>query len=630
MTDIHDDIVRNPRVAATDPADTFDDILRRRFSRRAAIGGSIGVAAALALGAPTVDATGAGKKNGRPWWPSKPRPLGFESIPPSTLDEIVVPAGYRAEAIIPWGDPIQPGRGPAYRPDASNTAADQAEQLGMGHDGIRYFPLGGGNGGNRRGLLALNHEYTIDELLFPDGLADWDAEKTRKSQHAHGVSIVEVQRRGDRWQQRRSTYARRIHVNTPMQMSGPVAGHPLVQTPADPTGTAPTGTANNCGNGYTPWGTYLTCEENFNGYFAASGEFVADENQARLGVTAAGFGYPWYTTDPRFDLSDPASTNEPNTFGWIVEIDPYRPDSTPVKRSALGRFKHEGAAFATGRNGEAVVYMGDDERFDYIYRFVGARPWKTEIAQGRSPLDEGTLYVARFDADGTGEWLPLVHGVGPLTAENGFADQAEVLVKARLAGDALGATPMDRPEWTTVAPNGDCFVTLTNNTRRTPEQADAPNPRGPNPWGHIIRWRDRDTHTGSGFDWDVLLLAGPGDGVDGSTIPADQAFGSPDGLWADDSGLLWIQTDGSQPEGANDQMLVTDPATGQLKRFLTGVIDCEVTGVTMTPDRTTMFVNIQHPGDDNGTSTWPTGTPGARPRPATVVITRDDGGVIGT
>jgi len=353
---------------------------------------------------------------------------------------------------------------------------------------------------------------------------------------------------------------------------------------------------------------------------------------ARYGVGGRGFGYLWATTDERFRAD--LNPNEPNRFGWMVEIDPYDPNSTAMKRTAMGRFKHEGAAFATSRRGQAVVYMGDDQRFDYIYKYVSTNSWRRELAAGRSPLDDGTLYVARFDADGTGAWLPLVQGTGPLTAENGFADQGDVLIKARMAADLLGATPMDRPEWTTVDPfTNDVYCALTNNTRR--EESNAANPRSPNPWGHIIRWKDgsRDTN----FTWDIFMLAGPGDGADGSTIDSEDLFGSPDGLWIDDSGRMWIQTDGRQPDDTNNQMLVCDPSTKELKRILVGPVDCEVTGVTTTPDGRTMFVNIQHPGDGGptedptATSTWPDG-PGVagRPRPATVVIQRTDGGVVGT
>jgi secreted PhoX family phosphatase len=630
MSDLLDDIVSNHSGNRT-----FEEVLNARLSRRAALGGTLAGAAALFLGRSASASGGAvpaagGARTGRLVAAAASSEIGFTPIPLGFTDSVVVPDGYSIQVIIPWGDPIRP-TGPAFKEDASNTSAEQAVQFGMGHDGMHFFPSRGfaTNHNRPRGVLAVNHEYTDELLLFPDGKANWTAEKTLKSLHAHGVSVVELELRNGQWRVFPSRLNRRIHGNTRTKLCGPVAGRPIVQTLADPAGRWPLGTLNNCANGFTPWGTYLTCEENFNGYFAATGAYTPDELQARYGLTAAGFGYLWHTTDARFDLSNPASTNEANRFGWVVEINPFNPRHTPVKRTALGRIKREGAALVEGGDGRVVVYSGDDERFEYLYKFVSSGDWRAMRAQGKSPLDHGTAYVAKFNDDGTGEWLPLVWNHGPLTRANGFGSQAQVLVKARLAGDALGATPMDRPEWTSVGPDGTCWVTLTNNTARTAAQVDAPNPRGPNPWGHIIRWRDSDNHLGTTFEWDIFLLAGPGGGVDGSTIDPEDAFGSPDGLLQDPNGRLWIQTDGSQPTGANNQMLAADPATGDIRRFLTGPLGCEVTGMTMTPDHRTLFANIQHPGE-GVPSTWPSGAPGARPRPATVVITKDDGGVIGT
>ena len=344
----------------------------------------------------------------------------------------------------------------------------------------------------------------------------------------------------------------------------------------------------------------------------------------------------WSLHDDRFVVT-PDEPNEPNRHGWVVEIDPFNPRSTPVKRTALGRMKHEGAYVHVSKGGRVVVYMGDDQVNEYVYKFVSAGNWKSMRARGISPLDQGTLYVARFAEDGTGQWLPLVHGRGPLAAANGFADQGDVLVKTRLAASAVGATPMDRPEWTSVDQNtGMVYVTLTNNTSSS-KVVNAANPRKPNRRGHIVRWSERrGDHAATSFVWDLFLLAGEGrTSGDGSTIDAEDAFGSPDGLWVDPDGRVWIQTDGSQPAGANDQMLAANPyvedayGAPQLKRFLTGVVGCEVTGIDTTPDRRTMFINIQHPGEDGG-STWPQGDGFATPRSATVVITKDDGGIIGT
>jgi hypothetical protein len=422
-----------------------------------------------------------------------------------------------------------------------------------------------------------------------------------------------------------------------MSFSGPAAGHRLVRTGADPDGIRPVGTLNNCANGSTPWGTYLTCEENFNGYFRLeAGTYTAEQQAltARYGV--GGDNKRWATHDPRFRVS-PQEPNEPNRFGWVVEIDPEDPSSTPVKRTALGRVKHESAHVHVSKGGRVVVYTGDDQVNEYVYKFVSAKNWRAMRAQGRSPLDEGTLYVARFNDDGSGTWLPLVHGRGPLTAANGFADQGDVLVKTRLAASALGATRMDRPEWVTVDENtGMVYLTLTNNTSAA-KQVNAANPRKPNTWGHIIRWaEDRGHHTSTSFTWDLFVIAGQGrSSGDGSTVSDEDGFGSPDGLWADPDGRVWIQTDGRQPEDANDQMLVANPyvrdsaGTPEMRRFLTGVIGCEVTGIITTPDQRTMFINIQHPGESGG-STWPHNDAFATPRSATVVISKDDGGVIGS
>jgi secreted PhoX family phosphatase len=387
-------------------------------------------------------------------------------------------------------------------------------------------------------------------------------------------------------------------------------------------GNAPAGTVNNCANGYTPWGTYLTCEENFNGYFGAVDEFVPTEEQARYGFTDTGFGYGWHVFDERWDLNKNAG--EENRFGWIVEIDPHDPGAPPVKHTAMGRFKHEGFAFTTGRGGRAVGYMGDDQRFDYIYKFVSTSNWKSMRARGTSPFSEGTLYVARFDEDGTGEWLALTIDNPALAAR--FADQAELLTYARIAADILGATPMDRPEWTSVAPNGDVYCTLTNNSRRT--QADAVNPEAPNNNGHIIRWRDADNHVGTTFEWDIFVLCT-------DILGSDHEFTDPDGLWADPDGRIFIETDGGQPNGGNNQMVVADSYTEEFRRLFTGVTSDEITGLTVTPDRRTLFCNTQHPGNGDPTRTNfpvlndpPDGT--TIPRDATFVITRKDGGIVGS
>ncbi|SOD58305.1 hypothetical protein SAMN06297387_10183 [Streptomyces zhaozhouensis] len=626
---------------------SFGEVVQSRMSRRSALLGGTAAAAAFlvgpgaANGAAAPAAADARHGGGRPGHGR--RLLGFEPVSTSDADTFVVPEGYEAQVIIPWGTPIRP-EGPAWREDGGNTADEQAEQVGMNHDGMHFFPLGHGREGSRRGLLVLNHEYVDQELLFPDGAADMTGEKVRKALAAHGVSVVEIERRRDgSWERVDSRYARRVTGDTPVAFSGPVgADHPALRAAGRPRGTL-----NNCSHGVTPWGTYLACEENWNNYFGTTDTgWEPDATQERYGVSAEGGGFDWHLADSRFDLA--ANPNEINRFGWIVEIDPKRPDAEPVKRTALGRVKHEGCTVTESR-GRVVAYTGDDQDGDYIYKFVGKGNWRMQRARGRSPLDHGTLYVASFQDDGSGEWLPLTHGEGPLTRENGWADQADVLLRTREAADAVGATKMDRPEWITVNPrNNDVYCTLTNGSGWD----SAVNPRKPNPYGHIVRWTEKHRdHTSTTFEWDLFVLAGDPAYDERVDLDESNIFGSPDGVWFDDDGRLWIQTDisnGSQhlaEKGydniGNNQMLAADPETGEIRRFLTGPRGCEITGATATPDQRTLFVNVQHPGESTdhwgettaenprAVSNWPDFRPNGRPRSATVAITRVDGGKIG-
>lgn len=629
-----DDCISNP--AVTPSFAELVDLRRRALLQGVGAGAVVGL-----LPMPLLAAASAGRA-------SHPG-MGFAGVAVATDDAVRVPAGYILEVVHAWGDPVSAG--PAFRSDAGNTADDQAQQAGMHHDGMHFFPLGGSS---EHGLLCVNHEYTDDGLLHPGGMADWSAEKVRKSQAAHGVSVVEVRRQGGHWQVvRPSAYGRRITADTPIAVAGPAAGAAALRTAADPAGRTIRGTLNNCAMGVTPWGTYLTCEENFNGYFKAGKTPTPD--QKRYGIGAKTAGYRWHEFDERFDAE--RHPNEANRFGWVVEIDPFRPDSLPVKRTALGRCKHEGAFVALARDGRVVVYMGDDERFEYIYKFVSARPYVAGQPAG-DLLDAGTLHVARFGADGSGEWLPLRHGRAGLTAADGFTDQADVLVRTRQAADAVGATPMDRPEWIAVHPrSGEVYCTLTNNTRRGAAgapAADAANPRPENHYGHIVRWREAGGDAAATkFAWDVFVQCGDPARAEAhakGNIRGD-LFASPDGLWFDPAGRLWIQTDvstavlGDARHGAfgNNQMLVADPATGEVRRFLTGPRGCEVTGITATPDGSTLFVNIQHPGETaserndparpTAVSAWPgnqfPSVAGGRPRSATIAIRRTDGGVVG-
>jgi secreted PhoX family phosphatase len=440
----HDEFPTNP----TDNR-TFEDVLEANLKRRTVLAGGVAAAATTffatgpagavsAAATASADAGEVSAANGSPL-------IGFTPIP---LDDGPVPTTapeYEYSVVIPWGTKLK-----ASDPDFSwpqTSAAAQERQIGIGHDGMWFFPTGRGADRNRRGVLCINHEFGRNTHVYgksgPESLED-----VRISQAAHGISMVEIrQTTVGNWEVvpggRRSS---RVHVNSPVEFSGPAAGSPLLDTPA---GNEPLGTVNNCANGYTPWGTYLTCEENFNGYFGATGEWEPTESQARYGFSSTGFGYGWEGYDPRFDLSNPDYTNEEHRFGWIVEVDPYRQTRKPVKRTALGRVKHEGIAIAVGADERIACYMGDDQRFDYIYKFVSAEGWRKMRNEGRSPLDEGTLYVARFNEDGTGDWLELSMDV-PALAER-FDDLAELLVNARIAADIVGATPMDRPEWTTVA-----------------------------------------------------------------------------------------------------------------------------------------------------------------------------------
>ncbi|MBB0244340.1 DUF839 domain-containing protein [Streptomyces alkaliphilus] len=635
---------------------SFQDVASTFLSRRAALRGGTAAAAGFlvagslsgsAVASPPAHAAAAGKPEtpGKPVAPGKPGSrglLGFAPVPTSSDDAFTVPPGYETQVLIPWGTPLSP-RGPKWRKDGSNTAAEQERQIGMNHDGMHFFPLGRGKEGNRRGLLVLNHEYVDQQLLFPDGPTEMTREKVAKALAAHGVSVVEVEERKGVWQVVESRYARKVTGTTPVEFSGPVkATHPKLRS-----NNAPMGTLNNCSHGVTPWGTYLTCEENWNGYFGTEdSSWSPTPEQARYGINAGGFGYRWHLADERFDVA--RNGNELNRFGWVVEIDPTNPKAKPVKRTALGRFKHEGCTVVESR-GRVVAYSGDDQDGDYIYKFVGDGNWRAHRALGRSPLDHGTLYVAKFEDDGRGTWLPLSFGTGPLTKKNGWQDQADVLIRTREAADALGATKMDRPEWIAVNPkNKDVYCTLTNGTG-WPGEA---NPRTPNPYGHIIRWAEKGKdHTATTFTWDIFVLAGDPAYDSSVDLNEDNIFGSPDGLWFDDEGRLWIQTDISNSSQnlasrgydniANNAMLAADPRTGEIRRFLVGPRGCEITGVITTPDRRTMFVNVQHPGEASAAwgspspanpravSNWPDFDPEGRPRSATVVIRRTDGGVIG-
>ena len=590
--------------------------------------------------------TGNAKGNGK-LKPKYTEVLDFAEVGKTTADTVTVPAGYSAQVLYSWGDPVDGSNAPFL--GAGISVAQQNVSAGNSHDGMHFFPLPS-SGKNPRGVLVINHEITETEFLFTDGEANWDAEKSAKSIAAQGVSVIEVKRTGGTWKVVPSPFARRITTATPMELTGPAAGDPLLQTTADASGTMVLGTANNCANGYTPWGTYLTCEENFDAYFGIlSLDNRTSEQKALHGRYSLGtddFGPPLYLTETRFDIA--AEPNEPNRFGWVVEIDPLDPTSTPKKRTALGRIKHENAELVVAPDGRIVVYTGDDQRGEHLYKFVSQYAMDEAESMGVSPLDSGTLYVARFDDGpvsgdyaGQGEWIPLT----PTTPGLQSWSLAQILIDARGAADLVGATNMDRPEWVAADPTnpGTVYCTLTNSREadRPAGSVDDANPRTANPNGHIIRWVEAGGDvTATTFAFDIFLLAGDPDNVAQSApdataavTPNIPAFTDPDGLWFDGAGNLFIQTDGGQPAGLNNQMLVastdgshTDP-TFTIKRMLVGPIGCEVTGITQSPDGKALFVNIQHPGERASGSDWPDKV-GGLPRSSTIVITRDDNGVV--
>ncbi|UCR82311.1 PhoX family protein [Pseudomonas chlororaphis] len=575
--------------------------------------------------------------------------LGFEGIAAATSDTITLPPGYKSSVLISWGQPLQKN-GPAFDPSGNGTAAAQEVQFGDNNDGMSLFAF---PDDKNRALMAINNEYTNYRYLYPHGGMPQSAEDVRKALASEGVSVIEVQRRSGQWQfVQGSRYNRRIHGNAPIRLSGPAAGHTLMKTSADKSGRKVLGTFQNCANGKTPWGTYLTCEENFTDCFGSSNaQQTFDAAQKRYGASASSRDINWHQFDPRFDLAK--NPNELNRHGWVVEIDPFDPQSKPIKRTALGRFKHENAALAETRDGRAVVYMGDDERGEFIYKFVSRdRINHRNPKANRDLLDHGTLYVAIFDngdgnpdhPKGKGKWVELSHGKNGIDASSGFADQAEVLIHARLAASVVKATRMDRPEWIVVSPkDGQVYCTLTNNSKRGEDgqPVGGPNPREKNVYGQILRWQTaRGDHGSLDFTWDLFVVAGnpavhAGQPKGGSSnITPQNMFNSPDGLGFDKAGRLWILTDGDSSNAGdfagmgNNQMLCADPDTGEIRRFMVGPVGCEVTGITFSPDQRSLFVGIQHPGE-NGGSTFPEHLPNGKPRSSVMVITREDGGIVG-
>jgi len=641
---------------SSNPSDspTLGDVIALRLSRRDLVRGALAAGSVSSAISPMAIA-------------AAPRPVQAQAASPEPsfnfpevtagVDEVHhVAAGYDAEVLIRWGDPVLPDS-PAF--DPTNPSGDaQERQFGYNSDFIGFIPL---DDRSTQGLLVVNHEYTNDEIMYPglqgknrsERVSGLSEAHVRASMAAHGGSIIEIKRTGGRWTVvGGSRYARRITASTPMEITGPAAGHELLRTNADATGTRVLGMLNNCAGGVTPWGTWLTCEENFNFYFwgkETAKSSPHSEALDRYGILED--YYPWSRYEPRFDMAQ--EPNECHRFGWVVEIDPLNPTSTPKKRTALGRFKHEGAGNIVNKDGRFVVYQGDDQRFDYVYKFV--TEGKVDLgnrAANADLLDAGTLYVARFDADGRGEWMPLVAANPKLSS---FKDQGEILIHARLAADALGATKMDRPEDVEANPKtGKVYVMLTNNKERKTtgdNGIDAVNPRPENRFGHIVEITpDNGDHAAAGFTWDILVRCGdPAIAEVGATFNHATSkngwFGMPDNCAIDADGRLWIATDGNnlKATGRTDGLYAMETGgalRGTSRLFFRCPVGAELCGPCFTPDLETLFVAIQHPGEsedtkapatyEQPTTRWPDFVDDRPPRPSVVAITRKGGGKIGT
>ncbi|HFX6223403.1 PhoX family protein [Acinetobacter nosocomialis] len=706
----------------------FRDVLDQYVSRRSLITKAASGAVALTLASTLTgcndnnDDSGSNNGGTAPVVPNKkPEKLTFTPVAKNLNDIVTVPEGYEANVIYALGDSLNPSFGDW---DDNNIPSGPSFQFRSGdcHDGMHYFGLNTST--NRfddtvsaQGLLVMNHEYINQTFLHPKGSTKVDGRRPEdeviRETNAHGVSVVHIKK--DPATQKvevvkNSIFNRRITGSTVMDFAGAATGSNLLSTRFSPAGRQTRGTHNNCGNGYTPWGTYLTTEENFIGYFARSTtddalrtpeEIIALK---RYGLKAGSSSrYSWETAIGQVEAQDLYDRwnadvkaaqatqdyrNGPNTFGWMVEIDPFDNRQNPVKRTSLGRFAHEDSACRAVAGQPIAFYMGDDSRGEYIYKFVSSAVWDTKdinggYAAGDKYMNSGKLYVAKFNNDGSGQWIELAYGKNGLNESNTtypFKSQAEVVTFARLAADSVGATKMDRPEWATVNPiNGEIYVTLTNNSNRGKDYpTDAANPRNytdlysgtkeqkGNVNGHIIRFRETDDKTtAETFKWDIYLFgaeASMASNINLSGLTDNNDFSSPDGMWFDPRGVLWIETDdGAYTDVTNCMMLAALPgqigdggaattSNGQqtitgakvtdatLRRFLVGPKQCEITGIAMTPDYKAIFINVQHPGEDSASyakpeSNWPAtqkdpSNKTARPRSATVVITRKDGGVI--
>ncbi|KXF75187.1 dTDP-glucose 4,6-dehydratase [Paramesorhizobium deserti] len=639
-----------PRNPTDNP--TMGEIISARFSRRGFLQGSLAVSAIAATVSPLALLTAENAKA------DSGSAFSFKEVEAGVDAKHHVAEGYDADVLLRWGDPLF-ADAPQFDP-LKQTAEAQARQFGYNNDYVGYIPL---DGSATHGLLVVNHEYTNPHLMFPGLVTIADGKVVQKplskeqvdvEMAAHGGTIVEIEKVDGKWKPvLDSRYNRRITSNTEMQLSGPAAGSDRLKTTADPAGTKVFGTVNNCAGGVTPWHTYIMAEENIHGYF--SGELPEGHPEAanykRMGIPEG--SYEWANFYDRFDVSK--EPNEPNRFGWVVEVDALDPNSVPKKRTALGRVKHEGAESIVNKDGRVVFYMGDDERFDYVYKFVTAGKFNPDDrAANMNLLDEGTLYVAKFSEDGTVEWLPLVFGEGPLTAENGFQSQADVLIETRRSADLLGATKMDRPE--DVEPNGvtgKVYVMLTNNTKRTDEQVDAANPRAKNAFGHIIEITEADgDFAATKGTWEVLLKCGDPSIADvGATFSTETTkngwFGMPDNCAVDSAGRLWVSTDGNSNKatGRTDGLWAVDTqgeARATSKLFFRVPVGAEMCGPLFARDDETAFVAVQHPADggedweghgrpsyyEDLSTRWPDFRDDMPTRPSVVAITKQGGGKI--
>lgn len=650
-----DDIPTNPNLQTT-----IGDVINQRYGRRDILRGMLGVSAATALfGTSAMIA------------PKQAAAMGhgdrykFDELAWGNDATHHIADGYNADVLLRWGDPIT-ADAPEF--DVMNqTAAAQLKQFGYNNDYVGFAPL---NAEGTRGLLCVNHEYTNEEVMFPGlgrqdraGFEGMTKELVDLEMAAHGGTVVEIAQDGaGKWSVvRDGQYNRRITpLNTEMTFSGPAAGHDRLKTNDDPAGMSVIGTINNCAGGMTPWGTYLMAEENFHGYFwsdntDADGKTVIDQTNPEA-TSYERYGVPgkWYAWGQHYDrFNIDKEPRMPNKYGWIVEVDPTNPDAKPVKHTALGRFRHEGAETTVASDGKLVIYTGDDNRFDYQYKYVSDGIVTDDKVANSRLLSEGTLYVARFDADGTIEWLPLVHGNGPLNAMNGFNDQGDVMIDARMAADLLGATPMDRPEDAQPRGDGTAYIMLTNNTRRR-EGNDA-NPRPDNAFGHIIEIKeDGGNHSATRGTWDILVKCGdPSVAEVGAQWHPETSengwFGSPDNCAIDADGRLWISTDqggnwGKTGKSDGLYSLETEgDKRGHSKLFFRCPVGGELCGPYFTDDAETLFLAVQHPGTDgtkdlagferdstfeDPATRWPDFDPAMPPRPAVVVVTKQGGGKI--